>query len=126
MLPYLSKTITALCDDIAAMQNNNRGAHPGASHRDVATFIFEQLEKMPRFLRWPVLLATAVFGVSRLLIEGSLFYQRPQERRHTQVDGWRRSPFGPKRDLMKFYTSLVVFAFYSSRKSKTNTLADNV
>jgi hypothetical protein len=127
MLRYLSKTITALCHDIAAMQNNNPAAHSGGtSDSDVTAFVFEQLQKMPNFLSWPVLLATALFGVSRLLIEGSFFHQRSQERRRTQVDRWRNSKFGPNRDLMKFYTSLVVFAFYSSRKSQTNTLTANV
>ncbi len=126
MLSYLSKTITALCDDIAATQNN-RGEDRGiTSYSDVTAFVFEQLQKMPSFLRCPVLFATAVFGMSRLLIEGSFFYQRPQERRHTQVDRWHRSKFGPNRDLMKFYTSLVVFALYSRRQSQTNTFTGNV
>jgi hypothetical protein len=126
MLPYLSKTITALCQDIAAIQDNCAEGCEVRSYSDVTTFVFEQLQKMPSFLRWPILLATAVFGMSRLLIEGSVFYQRSQERRRTQLDRWRRSKIGPNRDLMKFYTSLVVFAFYSTAKPQTKPLMSNV
>jgi hypothetical protein len=42
-------------------------------------FVVEQPRKMPVFLSRPILLATAVFGVSRLLLEGSLFHNRPPD-----------------------------------------------
>jgi hypothetical protein len=72
MLPYLSKTISTLCRDIAVSHDHSDPACVAASHDDVTEFVLEQLRKMPAFLSWPILLATAVFGVSRFLLENSL------------------------------------------------------
>jgi hypothetical protein len=113
MLSYLSKTISTLCRDIAAMHDCSDPVCAAASYDDVTEFVVEQLRKMPVFLSRPILLATAVFGVSRLFLEGSLFHNQPQDQRCFQVESWRRSRFGPSRDLVKFYTSLVVLALYS-------------
>jgi hypothetical protein len=113
MVSYLSKTIAALCRDIASMHDHSDPLGAGASYDDVTEFVVEQLRKMPVFLSRPILLATAVFGVSRLLLEGSLFHNRPPHHRCLQVENWRRSRFATSRDLIKFYTSLVVLALYS-------------
>jgi hypothetical protein len=112
-MSYLSKTISTLCCDIASMHDHSDALGAGASYDDVTEFVVEQLRKMPVFLSRPILLATAVFGVSRLLLEGSLFHNRPAHQRCLQVENWRRSRFATSRDLIKFYTSLVVLALYS-------------
>jgi len=117
MLPYLSKTISALCDAIAVTQDHRAAGAPATSYDDVAEFVLEQLRKMPPFLSWPVLLATSAFGMSRLLLEGSLFYKRPWQRRYVQVEIWRHSRFGPCRGLIRFYSSLAVLALYSRRRT---------
>src|SRR5262245_59586154 len=114
MLSYLSKTIAALCCDIAAMHDDHSdpiGAD--ASYDDVTEFVLEQLRKMPVFLSRPILLATAVFGASRLLLEGSLFHNGTPHQRCVQVENWQHSRFATSRDLIKFYTCLVVLALYS-------------
>jgi hypothetical protein len=110
---YLSNTIAALCDAIAASHDIDATDPSMTLYDDVTAFVLEQLQKMPPFLRHPVLIATAVFGISRLLLEGSMFYKRPREQRQLQVESWRSSSFGPSRDLMKFYTSVTVLAMYS-------------
>ena len=114
MVSYLSKTIAALCRDIASTHDHSDPVSADdTSYDDVTEFVVEQLRKMPVFLSRPILLATAVFGVSRLLLEGSLFHNRPPHQRCLQVENWRRSKFATSRDLIKFYTSLVVLALYS-------------
>jgi hypothetical protein len=123
MLSYLSKTISTLCHDIASMQDSHNPDSAGASYDDVTQFVLEQLGKMPPFLSRPILLATALFGMSRLLLEGSLFHNRQHEQRRLQVESWRRSRFGPGRDLIKFYTSLVVLALYSRRETGVREIA---
>jgi hypothetical protein len=113
MFSYLSKTIAVLSEDIAAAHDSRHANSPVTSYGYVTGFVLEQLHKMPSFLSRPILLATAVFGMSRLWLEGSVFYKREQQRRRVQIESWRRSRFGPSRDLIKFYTSLVVLALYS-------------
>jgi hypothetical protein len=115
-LSYLSKTISTLCHDLAAMHDPTDAGRARASYNDVTEFVFEQLQKMPVFLSRPILFATAIFGISRFLIEGSVFHKRLQAQRRLQVENWRRSRFGPSRELLKFYTSLVVLALYSRRE----------
>jgi hypothetical protein len=126
MSSYLSKTITALCGDLAAKQDHCAVGCPATAYVDVTGFVFEQLRKMPPFLRQPIMLATILFGVSRLLIEGSVYHKRPPERRHWQVESWRRSKFAPNRDLMKFYTSLVVLVLYSRPRTQAQNQVGNV
>jgi hypothetical protein len=116
MLAYLSKTISTLCRDIAVIHDHCDPACVAASYDDVTEFVFEQLRKMPAFLSRPILLVTAVFGVSRIFREGSLYHNRKHEQRRLQVASWRSSRFGPSRDLIKFYTSLVVLVLYSRRQ----------
>ena len=125
MFSYLSKTITALCGDLAAEHDHCAVGCAATSYDDVKGFVWEQLRKMPPFLRQPIMLATILFGVSRLFIEGSVFHKRPRERRHWQVESWRRSKFAPNRDLMKFYTALVVLALYSRPRTQAkNQVSD--
>jgi hypothetical protein len=122
---YLSNTIAALCDALAATDDIGATDPSMTLYDDITAFVLEQLQKMPPFLRHPVLIATAVFGVSRLLLEGSLFYKRPREQRQLQVEIWRASSFGPSRDLIKFYTSMTVLAVYSRCDTEAKTRISN-
>jgi hypothetical protein len=125
MLSYVSNTIAALCGDIAAIYGDRDPGSSTASDGEVITFVLEQLRKMPPFLSRPIWLATALFGVSRFLIEGSLYHKMTPERRRLQVERWQRSQFGPSRDLMKFYISLVVLTLYSRHRNEAeNRMAD--
>ena len=109
---YLEKTISALVYEIAASDDRPERERYTA-YNEIVVFIQEQLERMPQFLAWAIKVATAVFGASRILLEGSLFHQRDSSRRRLQIEIWKRSRVGPCRDLMRFYTSLVVLALYS-------------
>jgi hypothetical protein len=126
MRSYLSKTISALCNEIAAMHDSCSPGRAIGSYDDVIGFVLEQMRKMPVFLRYPILMVTLIFGISRLVADGSVFHMRPQQRRRLQVERWRRSKFGPIRDFIKFYTSLVVIALYSRHESGVKETASEV
>jgi hypothetical protein len=126
MRSYLSKTIYSLCNEIADMHDSREPGRAIGSYDDVIGFVFEELRKMPVLFRCPILMVTAIFGISRLLPEGSVFHMWPQERRRLQVESWRRSKFGPIRDLIKFYTSLVVIALYSRHETGAKETARDV
>jgi hypothetical protein len=102
MSPFPAKTISGLCEDIAAM-------HGGGPARDAIEFVEEQLRKMPWFLRVPILALTVLFGLAR---------PSSPERRKLQLESWRTSRIGPCRDLIRFYTSLSVLALYSGRATR--------
>ena len=113
---YLEDTISALVYELSALYDGPpRETYP--CYNDVTRFVVEQLDRMPSFLALATRAATMAFGVSRLLLEGSLFHRRESQRRRIQVDAWRRSKLGPCQDLMKFYSSLVVLALYSRHQA---------
>jgi hypothetical protein len=113
---YLEKTISALVYEVAATHDcPAQELHP--DYNDIVTFILEQLNRMPRFLAWAVKMATSAFGASRVMLEGSFFHQRDSSRRRLQIEVWKRSRLGVCRDLMRFYTGLVVLALYSRPSS---------
>ncbi len=113
MLSYLSRTVSALCYDLASIHDGRWDCPAETGYNDVTEFVFEQLRKMPPFLRVALLAITGVFGMIRLPLEGAMFHRRSAGRRRLQIESWRRSRLGPCRDLVRFYNSLVVLALYS-------------
>src|SRR5215470_16304381 len=112
MSAFLFNTVSALTIELAAKYDGRR-ERSKESYGDVIRFVLEQLNRMPWFLAFGVKFLTALFGVSRLIAEGNLFYQRPAERRRIQVEKWVHSKLAVCRALMKFYASLVVLSLYS-------------
>ena len=106
---YLNNTISALVHDLSSLHGDPQ---PDTCNR-ILRFVTAQMDRMPSFLALAIRTATLGFGASRFLLEGSLFHRRDSDRRRVQVDSWRRSRLGPCRDLIKFYSSLVVLALYS-------------
>jgi hypothetical protein len=111
MSGYLDKTISALAHDLATTYDD-RLTSP-ESRVDVVNFVLEQLARMPWFLRVGVKLCTAAFGASPVFFEGTLFHRQKPINRAAQMEAWKRSRLAICRDLMKFYTSLVVLSVYS-------------
>ncbi len=110
-------TVSALCYEIAGSQapplaedTEEKLAGP---YNDVARFVIRQHRHMPQILGWAIQLATLLFALTALARHGALFHRLPPPRRHVQVAAWTASRLAPCRDLMKFYSSLVILALYS-------------
>jgi hypothetical protein len=99
------KTVAAICEELARSQ--------GGCPQRATDFVLEQWARMPRFLAWPLRVATVAFACS-----GPPFHRMPPERRETRMESWGRSPIGPCRDLMRFYRSLATLALYSQQRSQ--------
>lgn len=112
MAGYFENTVTALVAELAAMQSDSQAPF-SPPYGDVSGFVFEQLQRMPRFLGAAITLATWVFGASGLWKDGRFFSKKQPPQRMRQVEIWRQSKFKVCRDLMKFYTALVALALYS-------------
>ncbi len=106
-----SKTVSAICDQLAQMEDGG----PRESQAPVVTaWVMEQWVRMPRFLAWPVCAGTIVFSLCGLVTRGALFHRLPAERKQSQLEAWRNSSIGACRDLVRFYRSLAVLAYYSA------------
>ena len=110
-------TVSALCYEIAgfhatplAQDTEEELAGP---YNDVARFVIHQHRHMPQILGWTIQLATLLFALAALARHGALFHRLPPPRRHVQVAAWTASRLEPCRDLMKFYSTLVILALYS-------------
>ena len=106
-------TVSAVCYEIARSQNSDFCPIDVPPYNDVTAFVLGQWHRMPRFLAWPLRLATVGFALRGLLSGGSLFHQLPPHRRAILLESWRRSSLGPCRDLIRFYRSLAIMALYS-------------
>ena len=112
MAGYLENTVSALVSELVAMQPDLRSGF-SPPYGDVSAFVFDQLKRMPWFLRSAIRVVTCVFGTSGLWKDGCFFFGKHPLERKRQVEIWRRSRLKVCRDLMKFYTVLVAMALYS-------------
>lgn len=122
MSGLLDKTTSALTYELAGLYSGpSSEIYP--NYNDVVRFVTRQRDLMPGFLGFAVKATTLAFAASRLLVDGSFFHQRDSPRRRAQLEAWRRSKLGACRDLMKFYSALVVLAVYSRSDAGCRMLA---
>jgi len=114
MLAYLfQNTVSALCYEIAGASAEGGGDELAAPYNDVVRFVLRQQGNMPRVLGGAIQLATLLFSLLALARHGGLFHRLGPPRRRVQVAAWTISRLPPCRDLMTFYSSLVILALYS-------------
>jgi hypothetical protein len=112
-LNLFQSTVSALCYEIAANHAEGGAEDLAPPYNDVTRFVILQHRKMPQFLGGAIQAATLLFAVMALPRHGARFHRLPPPRRRVQVAAWTISRLGPCRDLMKFYSSLVILALYS-------------
>ncbi|HUI81815.1 MAG TPA: hypothetical protein VLY24_28025 [Bryobacteraceae bacterium] len=105
-------TVSAICYEVAMSQDTSTVPYDEPPYNDVVAFVLEQWHRMPRFLAWPLRIATLGFA-TRGLVSGHFFHRLRPERRRLQLESWRTSSIGPCRDLIRFYRSLAILALYS-------------
>ena len=81
-------------------------------YNDLTAFVLGQWRRMPRFLAWPVRIATLVFALNGLA-QGALFHRLAPHKRFHQLESWRLSRLAPRRGFVRFYRSLALLALYS-------------
>lgn len=106
MSRLFENTVSAICYEVAY-------AIDAAPSNEVTAFVLGQWGRMPRFLAWPLRLATLAFACAPILSAGTVFHRLPPLRRGRHLDAWRHSSIGPCRDLIRFYRSLSLLALYS-------------
>jgi hypothetical protein len=77
----------------------------------VARFVTREHANMPDFLRLPIRALTLAFDAASIPHTGKAFHELSQARRLRQIASWRHSRMGFRRDLVRFYESLVIFGF---------------
>jgi hypothetical protein len=106
-------TVSAICYEVARSQKTGLVRIDSPPWNDVTQFVMGQWGRMPRFLAWPLRIATLSFACGGLFTKGRFFHQLAPHRRGLIIDAWRHSSIGPRRDLMRFYRSLALLALYN-------------
>jgi hypothetical protein len=117
MSGLFANTVSALCYDIARSQV--APCETSGNFNDVTSFVMASWHRMPRFLAWPIRLATVLFTLSSIVSAGGLYYRLPPQRRWTILESWRYSRLGSCRDLVRFYHSLATLAVYSRKANRS-------
>lgn len=101
---------------VGAMARQAEGGYPSPDQVAATTaFLVGTHRQMPDYLRLALGSLTLVFDVSSYATSGCPFHRLSLERRQRQIAAWERSRFGPGRQLMLYYRSLVTFSLYSDR-----------
>jgi hypothetical protein len=78
---------------------------------------WNQHERMPDYLRFPFQCLTLLFDAWSLPFTGRPFHRASPEQRARRVRAWKESTLGVRRDRIKFYEALAIFAWYSEHGS---------
>jgi len=105
-------TVSAICYEVARSQIVRGAQAELPPYNDVTAFVLGQWRRMPRFLAWPVWIATIVFALGALP-PGTLFHRLAPNKRFDRLESWRVSRLGPRRSFVRFYRSLALLAVYS-------------
>lgn len=105
-------TVSALTSSIIWERCDGVTMDQSRSHDLVARSLLQSHAGMPDYLRMPLKCLTLVFDGWTLPFTGRPFHRLPHERRWRQVLAWRRSTLQFRRELVRFYESLVVFIWY--------------
>ncbi len=101
-------------------------AEPGrpdlqSPYNDLTQFVLGQHGRLAGYLRAPLLAATLGFDLLGLLRNGHLFHRLPPSSRSRQIEAWKHSSVGFKRDLIRYYESLAMLALYSRENAESAT-----
>ena len=121
MVLMFELTVSALADSIIRERCAGEGIDASHYHDSVTRFLLGQHERMPDYLRLPLQVLTLVFDSWALPRNGHPFHRLTHERRWRQICAWKRSRVGKFRDLIKFYESLTILAFYSEVYGTTDS-----
>ena len=108
MLSIFKNTSSALIYTLISKNLNINKNH-------VVRFVLRQYSRMPDIYRLPILILTITFCISTVFSTGSLFYNLSPVKRADIVDNLKKNGLVVRKDLIRFYESLVVLYSYSQK-----------
>ncbi len=82
-------------------------------------FVLSQYDRMPDYLRLPFKLIAWIFDAAPILVHGRPFHKLSLATRQQIFLNWKNSSLGFKRDFIRFFDTLVIFAWYSEHELTT-------
>lgn len=84
---------------------------------EASQFVLSQYDRMPDYLRVPFKLIAWFFDAAPIFIHGRPFHKLSLATRQQIVFNWKNASLGFKRDFIRFFDTLAIFAWYSERES---------
>jgi hypothetical protein len=113
MLVNFEATVAALAESIIRERCPGSWTGGGDEHAPIARFLIAVHARMPDYLRFPFRCLTLTLDLWAMCGTGRAFHGLPHAERWRQIEAWRRSRLGFRRDLIKFYETLTVYAWYA-------------
>lgn len=115
---WFHDAVSALAYTVAQSRadTNLPGAEP--PYNDLTQFVLSQHARMAAFLRAPLMAATLGFDAWAILRNGTFFHKLPPALRACQMEEWRSSKIGFKRDLVRYFESLALLELHSRSAEK--------
>lgn len=110
---WFHDTVSALAYSIARQHGTSGYANLSPPYNDLTRFALEQWGRTPDYLRLPMRMLTLTEDLAGLLSTGALFHSRPPEVRAAALQRAKKSSLSFRRDLVRYYESLVTLALYS-------------
>ncbi|MEB3280164.1 MAG: hypothetical protein VKK42_14715 [Lyngbya sp.] len=118
MNQLFTNTASALCYSIIQQCCQPTDSPDDFPHNDVVRFVLQQHNRMPDYLRFPIVFLTILFNFWGLIVTGSPFSRQPHPRRWQQIYAWKNAPISICRDLIRFYESLVILCWKSEELNR--------
>jgi hypothetical protein len=118
MLLSFDRVVAALSESIIRDHCSGAESANPRAYAAVASFLVDQHRLMPDYLRVPFRCLTLLFDAWALPFTGRPFHRASPAQRARQIGAWKGSVLGVRRDLVKFYESLSIFAWYAERSAQ--------
>jgi choline dehydrogenase-like flavoprotein len=110
---WFHSTASALAWSLASERSEKNVPLTGPPYNDLTQFIIEQHARMASFLRAPLMAATLGFDLFSIPTQGRRFHRLAPAARLRQINAWKDSPLGFKRDVIRYFESLALLQLYS-------------
>ncbi len=121
MRQLFENTASALCYSIIHHRCENDNEITDFPHNQIVLFVLQQHQRMPDYLKLPIMLLTLIFDLGGIVRTGSLFHLQSDQIRWQQINSWRQSSLGIFQDLIRFYESLVMFSWEAKRYEQSKS-----
>ncbi len=111
----IDATILALTEALVQERCSHRETNPQVLTLEVVQFVTDQQTRMPDYLRPPLRGLTILFRASASIRFGRPFHKLSHEKRWRQITAWKHSPLAFQRDFVKFFETIIVFAWFAAR-----------
>jgi hypothetical protein len=115
MRPDFAAAVSALVYSVVTERCGARGDAPVFPHNRVVRAVLAQHAALPDYLRLGLAACTLALDASSVPTTGRPFHALEHPQRWRRMERWRGSRLGPLRNLVRFYESLAIFAWYDEQ-----------